>query len=282
MNTLPSIPSPPQADLTNRTSTSSSNQGSTGSTSSLFSLGPTANSFSPQGTQRQSYLELCINTGQYTKTLSEIDLKNIKSDSDLFERIRSKYFGLRKFRSHLWLLKPVGIHFVKASSEIQRDLEDKSSCSSQFSLQDSLRVGILQKPRSIPPEQKVDSKRYIYSPCPLGNDPPMPSDVFLHYLNCTAIEFSSAWIPRLPKKLDTSILDLICPIKEGWGIHIIEGPNWTLIGMLNLFMMVMSGIAAGLWKLYMNDFQGGFGFAAWILGVVNTVLLVYVATWNRQ
>jgi hypothetical protein len=282
MNTLSSIPSPPQADLTNRTQPSSSNQGSTGSTSSSLAPGPSTNSFSPQGTQRQSYLELCINTGQYTKTLSEIDLRDIRSDSDLFGRIRGEYFRLRKFRSYLWLLKPVGIHFVKAGLEMQRDSEDKGLYSSQFALQDTLRVSILQKPLSIPPEQEVDSKRYIYSPCPFGDDPPMPSDVFLHCLTCTAIEPSSAWIPRLPKKLDTSIFRFIGPINEGWGIHIIEGPNWSLIGMLNLFMIVISGVAAGLWKLYMNDFQGAFGFAAWILMVVNAVLLVYVARWNRQ
>jgi hypothetical protein len=125
MNTLSSIPSPPQGYLPNKTPPSSSNQGSTGSTSSLLTPGPRANSFGSQGTQNQGYLELCINTGQYTKTLKEISLKDIRSDSDLFERIRGEYFRLRKFRSHLWLLKPVGIHFVKASLETQRDSEDK-------------------------------------------------------------------------------------------------------------------------------------------------------------
>ena len=47
-------------------------------------------------------------------------------------------------------------------------------------------------------------------------------------------------------------------INEGWGIHIIEGPNWFVVGMINLFMMTLSGLAAGLWKLYMDDFQGAF------------------------
>jgi hypothetical protein len=125
MNTLSSIPSLPQADWPNDTQPSSSNQGNTGSTSSLLVPDPSTNSFSSQGTQDQGYLELCINTGQYTKTLEEIDLKDVGSDRDLFEKIRSKYFSLRKFRSHLWLLKPVGVHFVKASLEMQRDSEDK-------------------------------------------------------------------------------------------------------------------------------------------------------------
>jgi len=50
--------------------------------------------------------------------------------------------------------------------------------------------------------------------------------------------------------------------------------------MVNLFMMAISGVAAGLWKLYMDDFQGAFGFAGWIVGVANAVLLVYIARWN--
>ena len=108
----------------------------------------------------------------------------------------------------------------------------------------------------------------------------MPSDIFLHYLTCTAPESSSVWLPRLPKKLDPSILPLTGSINEAWGIHINEGPNWFVIGMVNLFMMAISGVAAGLWKLYMDDFQGAFGFAGWIVGVANAVLLVYIARWN--
>jgi hypothetical protein len=143
-----------------------------------------------------------------------------------------------------------------------------------------LRVAILQKPLAIPPLEEVDSKRYAYSPCPLEDDPPMPSDIFLHYLTCTTFDTSSAWLSRLPKKLGPSILHFGAfsgSISEGWGIHINEGPNWFAIGMVNIFMMVMSGITAGLWKLYMDDFQGAFGFAGWIVGVVNAVLLVYIA-----
>ena len=228
MSTLSSAPSPSQANFANRTPSSSSNQSNTGSTSStLLEPGSSVGSFSSQGTQNQSYLELCVNTGPYGKTLSEIDLINIRCDGELFKRIRSEYFRLRKFRFNLWLLKPSGIHFVKASSHMQGDSEKKKDLhSSQFTVQDSLRVGILQKPLSIPPQQEVDSKRYTYSPCPLGGDPPMPSDIFLHYLTCTAPESSSVWLPRLPKKLDPSILPLTGSINEAWGIHINEGPNW--------------------------------------------------------
>jgi hypothetical protein len=109
----------------------------------------------------------------------------------------------------------------------------------------------------------------------------MPQDIFLHYLSCTFFDPTLAWLPRLPKKIDSSILRFTGAINEGWGIHINEGPNWFTIGTINLFLMIMSGIAAGLWKYFMNDFQGAFGFAGWIVAVVNAALVAYVAKWSH-
>ena len=149
-------------------------------------------------------------------------------------------------------------------------------------MQDSLRVGILQSPLSIPPKQEVESRRYAYSPCPLENDPPMPSDVFIHYLTCESPDPSSAWLVRLPKRLNDSVVPRPGSINQGWGIHVVEGPNWFLVGMINLLLIITSGVTAGLWKLYTNDFQGAIGFAGWIMGVVNAIMLVYIARWNRS
>jgi hypothetical protein len=69
-------------------------------------------------------------------------------------------------------------------------------------------------------------------------------------------------------------------MNQGWGIHITEGPNWFMIGMVNFFVVVLSGVAAGLWSLYRHDFQGAFGFAGWIVAVESVVLLVCFAKWN--
>lgn len=77
----------------------------------------------------QSYLEVCINTGEYTKTLSEIDLRDVGCDGELFRRIRSEYRRLRGFRSRFWLLKPSGVHFVRVS---------KSASSPQHQFSNSL------------------------------------------------------------------------------------------------------------------------------------------------
>jgi hypothetical protein len=93
--------------------------GRTSSSSSQFSSGSTAIGSSSSSVNEipsnpnQSYLKLCINTGEYTKSLSEIDLRDIGCDGDLFKKICSEYSRLRGFRSRLWLLKPSAVHFVR-------------------------------------------------------------------------------------------------------------------------------------------------------------------------
>ena len=110
----------------------------------------------------------------------------------------------------------------------------------------------------------------------------MPQDTFLHYLSCTASNPKLAWLPRLPKKLDSSILRFTGAVNYGWGIHIHEGPNYFAIGIVNIFMMIVSGLVAFLWKYFKDDFQGAFGFAGWIVAVVNGILVAYIAKWRQE
>jgi hypothetical protein len=91
-----------------------------------------------------------------------------------------------------------------------------------------------------------------------------------------------AWLPRLPKKLDLSILRFTGAVNYGWGVHIKEGPNYFALGLVNIAMMIISGLAAFLWKYSMNDFQGAFGFAGWIVAVVDGVLIAYIAKWQQS
>lgn len=60
-------------------------------------------------------LEVCINTGDYQKTLAEIDLTNCASDGEMFSRIRNAYSRVRKFQVKAVFLQPVEVHFVQVS-----------------------------------------------------------------------------------------------------------------------------------------------------------------------
>jgi hypothetical protein len=62
-----------------------------------------------------SFLELCVNTGPYIKSLAEIDTASISTDGTLFKALRKQYLRLRGFRSRFWLLKPAAISFVRVS-----------------------------------------------------------------------------------------------------------------------------------------------------------------------
>lgn len=153
----------------------------------------------------------------------------------------------------------------------------------QFSVEDRSRVGILQKPFALPPKTEVDAKRYIYNPCPLENELPISSDLFLHYLlTCTSPSSRLVWLPRIPRKLSTSIFSCPEPAGFGWGIHIDEGPDYLKIFLINLGILTLSGLAALVWRLLENDFQGGFGFACWIIAVLNTLMAVFVAKWRQE
>ncbi|CZR54791.1 uncharacterized protein PAC_04675 [Phialocephala subalpina] len=215
MNSFSNIQRPQLAHLSSRTPSSSSTQPSGSSSTTLLGFVSSSSTSIISHPLNQAYFEVCINTGEYTKTLSEIDLRDVVCDGELFKRI-----------------------------------------------------------------SEVDAKKYLYSPCPLQDDPPMPQDIFLHYLSCTSFDPAPAWLPRLPKNIDSSILRFTGAINEGWGIHINEGPNWFAVGMVNVCLMIMSGIAAGLWKYFMDDFQRAFGFAGWIVAVVNAVLVAYIAKWS--
>lgn len=68
--------------------------------------------------QIPSYLELCVNTGEFHKTLGEIGLSGITSDEGLFSAIKKIYLQRRGFRAKYFLLKPVAVHFVRVGTGI--------------------------------------------------------------------------------------------------------------------------------------------------------------------
>ncbi|KAL2065847.1 hypothetical protein VTL71DRAFT_3517 [Oculimacula yallundae] len=211
------------------------------------------------------FLELCVNTGRLLKSLGEVDVSSISTDGDFFATVKEYYLRLRGFRARFWLLKPVTVSYVR------------------FSVEDRCRVGILHKPVALPPKSEVDAKRYLYNPCPLENELPISSDLFLHYLfSCSSPSRNLIWLPRIPRKLDTSILASPTPASFGWGIHIDEGPDYLKIFILNFAVLGLSGAGALLWSLFKHDFQGAMGLAAWIIMLLNTLMAISVAKWSQE
>ncbi|KAL9123279.1 MAG: hypothetical protein Q9187_000151, partial [Circinaria calcarea] len=190
----------------------------------------------------KKYLELCVNTGEFHKSLGEIEITGVCSDGLLFRKIKKKYLDLRSYRAS---------------------------------------VGILDSPCSLPPEDEVTSKRYYYNPCPL-KPPPIPSHVFLHYLSSSRDHPRSVWLDRLPQKLEGSMMQSTEPLPVGWGIYIIEGPNriamfWTIVGIV-----IVSIIVSTTWTVVKGDIQGGFGVGAWMVSVPNVLMVAFFLKWSGE
>lgn len=117
LNTMINIQPPSQISLPRRPPSSSSQSSNTSTAPTLLASSSSLN-IGRSSAPNQAFLELCINTGEHTKTLSEIELSGVGCDGELFNRIRSEYSRLRRFRSRIWLIKPSGVHFVKVSPSL--------------------------------------------------------------------------------------------------------------------------------------------------------------------
>ncbi|KFY99200.1 hypothetical protein V500_01441 [Pseudogymnoascus sp. VKM F-4518 (FW-2643)] len=185
------------------------------------------------------YIALCVNTGGIYKTLAEVEISSVTSDIQLFRLMKQAYLNARGFRTKFTLLiKPVEIHFVHFNL---------------WNLQEGY-ISICDKPKSIPPK---DTAEYEYMPRPLVPMPPMPSEVFIHYLEHNDRDCSltkNVWVPRLPKKLNKRMIECDIPA-YGWGIHIIEGPNRHVVFWMVMATVLGSILATILWSSLHKDMQ---------------------------
>ncbi|PTB65094.1 p53-like transcription factor [Trichoderma citrinoviride] len=200
------------------------------------------------------YLALCVNTGGMYKKLAEIDTSRIKSDSEVFHQMKKAYLEHRGLRSRLsFLVKPVTVEFVR------------------FTLW-NLRHGyisITDRPKSMPPKSSID---YDFVP------PPMTPEVFIHYLEHGDDDLSPnrhTWLPRLPQRLNGKVLH--CgEAAEGWGIHVVEGPNRLAVFWIVMATVFASVLASVLWASLMGDIQGGTGLGALIMALPGVIMAAFL------
>lgn len=130
----------------------------------------------------------------------------------------------------------------------------------QFSIsKDQYSAGIHARPHEYPPDEEISLKRYHY----LAPKVIMPTHLFLHYLHRGRQHrwdqhAENIWLKRLPRKLQKSLeleskVDTSPDLVFGWGIHIINGPDHTMLSLL---------LAAGITITFTISIA--------ILGVANT------------
>lgn len=136
-------------------------------------------------------------------------------------------------------------------------------------------VSICNRPESIPPHTMSD---YEYVPKPLQPLPPMPPEIFIHYLEHGEGELNATrhdWLPRLPVRLDNRVIDgdEAC---YGYGVHIIEGPNRIAIFWIFMTAMAASILACVLWSASNKDIQGGTSLGSLIVALPAAVLAAFL------
>lgn len=148
-------------------------------------------------------------------------------------------------------------------------------------------AGIHKKPDEFPPQLELDSKRYHYL-CPKIR---MPANVFLHYLhrarwNVWGEHTEDVWLRRLPKKLNDGVLaamqqnaavnqqsSLTDPdLALGWGVHILDGPNHAVLGMLLCVGIAISFLVSGMVIGFAKTQEQGFGIGSFLLAIFSSLM----------
>ncbi|RYN67135.1 hypothetical protein AA0118_g2137 [Alternaria tenuissima] len=217
------------------------------------------------------YFEVCVSTGNHAIDHHEVDISRISSDNELFEMIWDKYNISRGIGLRRLFLRPSDVNFVMFS----------------VSQHNQYGAGIHKKPDEFPPQEELDEKRYHYL-CPRIR---MPVNVFLHYLhrarwNIWGEHMENIWLQRLPKKLDRNLIAEAqqakgnAPANEdlafGWGVHIIEGPNHAVLGLLLAIGVAVAFIVSGMIVGFAKTQEQGFGVGNFLLAILaSTMTAVY-------
>lgn len=122
----------------------------------------------------------------------------------------------------------------------------------------------------------------------------MPVNIFLHYLHKARWKTSrehaeNIWLRRLPKKLNKSVIDEIWEnfrnndpddsselsdqdLAFGWGIHILDGPNHAVLGVLLAIGLVIAFVISGMVVGFAKTQEQGFGIESFLLSVMTTIM----------
>lgn len=150
-------------------------------------------------------------------------------------------------------------------------------------------AGIHKKPDEFPPQEEIDKNRYHYF-CPKTR---MPVNVFLHYLhrarwNVWGEHIEDTWLRRLPKKLNETLLaEVQCDANNqqdgrqvtadpdlafGWGVHILDGPNHAVLGLLLAIGVAVAFSISGIVVGFAKTQEQGFGVGNFLLTILASIM----------
>lgn len=142
---------------------------------------------------------------------------------------------------------------------------------------------------SLPPREEVEVKQnYHYAPCPPDvRDDQTLGLPFLHVLLEPGNHLDDFWTNYVPKKLRQELQYQRGgpgPV-IGWGVHVVEGPNWCAVAVLAVVFVVMSLGLALACSLATGDVSGAFTVGSFVLAaetLIVTLVLTVIATSHSQ
>jgi hypothetical protein len=248
--------------------------------SAAVAAGGTTTAFNQSQPVDHMFLLLCINTGR-SWVLEQIGITtlDIGNDQQLFDRIREEYYIIRKREA--WYQKTVLLQILSSKlpwlSHILKTLDLTVPKALDFVKFRLVPVKTCCQPwhfvsPAFPPEPEVKVKKtYDYRPCPQDEFEITSLDhVLLHSLLEPGPHLDHYWLDMFPKKLQ-EILEYRTGSPNaniGWGIRIVDGPDWAVVLWLALAVMSFSGVLGVIYSIVKKDPGGGFTMAGFLVTLI--------------
>ena len=206
-------------------------------------------------------LHLCIEHGRYATKFHPLDVSKIKSDQELFIKMKSCRDSFNgRWRSLYSLRNLRTIKFVQFVLHKLQYVDVRPSSATP----------------SIPPYDKLAEFKYKYDPIPPEYIPPVGENHLMHlYHHPECAHDSRALLLSLfPKKVLERLV--VCPqrgMSTGWGVHFVEGWNSDRLWLVGLLLFVLGSFAfAVAWWVLEHDVQGAFSVATYITSLLALVV----------
>ena len=151
--------------------------------------------------------------------------------------------------------------------------------SDQFVVDQGSQIGVFDP--ELPPLSEVHGRRYEYAPLHLTHCQVMPEHLFFHFFYDPIPHYNDKWMRRFPKKLRHSIFDSTDQLPVGWGIHILESPNYHMISMALFIGLALSGLLAVLWAVLTKDVQGAFSIGGYAVALQTAWMTAMYFKWSQ-
>jgi hypothetical protein len=177
--------------------------------------------------------------------------------------MKEEYQNKRKWSNFNWLVRPSTVEYIEVRQFLSILTGTKIE---QFEIWNVSKgyISVRKRPDCVPNE----SPDYDFTV-----PPPMPAEVFIHYLHHGEGDLSRTrndFIGRLPKRRSKH------DAGQGYGVHIIEGPYYLGIFILSMFIMFCTVVTSIAWSAKNNDVQGGTGIGALIVACYTLFLTVWI------